>query len=170
VFHRVGKRLNTVGGDYRFRVDALEQRWQTAVRRKLALFGSGGGPEPKALYLIGPHPELVGRQAASLPRIHGRATALIHQAPDLRRVDPASRFVPGEITGAVPNGRPGGGRPIALVLNGTIAATGLTFSLEGSPVENFETIVPESSFHRGANEARVFEIVTRRGGLALRPL
>jgi hypothetical protein len=170
VFHRVGKVLNTVGGDYTFPVEALERRWQGAVRRRLALFGSGGGREPMALYRIGPHPELVGRRAASLPRVHGRATALIHQVADLKQVDPASGFVPGEITGEMPNGRPGGGRPIALVLDGTIAATGLTFSLEGSPVENFEVIVPEPAFYRGANEARVFEIVTRGGGPALRPL
>jgi len=169
VFHRVGKRLNTVGGDYTFPVDELDSRWQAAVRRKLALFGSGGGREPEALYRIGPHPELVGRRAASLPRVRGRATALIHQAADLKQVDSASGFVPGEITGEVPNGRPGGGRPIALVVNGTIAAVGWTFSLERSQVENFEAIVPEWTFHRGANEARVFEIVTRQGGPALRP-
>ena len=54
------------------------------------------------------------------------------------------------------------GRPIAVVVNGTIAATGWTFSLEGSSVENFETIVPERAFRHGANDVRVFEIVTRR--------
>jgi hypothetical protein len=95
---------------------------------------------------------------------------VIHQAADLRQVDPASGFVPGEITGEMPNGRPGGGRPIALVVNGTVAATGWTFSLEGSLVENFEAIVPERTLDLGANEARVFEIVTRGGGPALRPL
>jgi hypothetical protein len=31
-------------------------------------------------------------------------------------------------------------------------------------------IVPEAAFRRGAMKARVFEIVTRRTGLALRPL
>jgi hypothetical protein len=170
IFHRVGKLLNTVGGDYTFGVDALERRRQAAVRRKLALFGSGGGQEPQALYRIGPHAELVGRRAASLPRIRGPATALIHQAADLRQVDPTSGFVPGEITGEVPNGRPGGGRPIALVVDGTVAATGKTFSLKGSRVENFELIVPARTFHRGANEARVFEILMRDGGPALRPL
>jgi hypothetical protein len=170
VFHRLGKLLNTVGGDYTFPVDALGRRWQAAVRRKLALFGSGGGRQPEALYRIGPHPELVGRRASDLPHVGGPATALIHQAADLRQVDPASGFVPGEITGEVPNGRPGGGRPIAVVVNGTIAATGRTFSLEGSLVENFEAIVPERTFHSGANEALVFEIVPRSGGPALRPL
>jgi hypothetical protein len=170
VFHRVGKRLNTVGGNYSFSADALERRWHAAVRRKLALFGSGGGREPMALYRIGPRPELLGRRVASVPRVRGPATALIHQAADLADVDPSSRFVPGEITGEIPNGRPGGGRAIALVVNGTIAATGWTFSLQGSMVENFEMIVPERTFRRGANEARVFEIVRRGRGPALRPL
>ena len=93
---------------------------------------------------------------------------MIHQAAELRRVDPASGFVPGEITGEVPDGQPGGGRPIAVVVNGTIAATGWTFSLEGSSVENFEAIVPERTFQRGANEVQVFEIVhpPRRSGAA----
>jgi hypothetical protein len=170
VFHRVGKDLNTVGGHYTFEVDALERRRHAAVRRKLALFGSGGDRDPSALYLIGPHAELVGRRAASVPRVPGTATAVIHQAADLAQVDPSSNFVPGEITGEIPDGRAGGGRPIAMVVNGTIAATGRTFSLAGSQVENFEAIVPERTFQRGANRARVFEIVMRSGGPALRPL
>jgi hypothetical protein len=170
VFHRVGKDLNTVGGHYTFEVDALERRRHAAVRRKLALFGNGGGRNPQALYLIGPYAELVGRRAGSLPRVPGSSTAVIHQAADLAQVDPSSSVVPGEITGEIPDGRPGGGRPIAVVVNGTIAATGRTFSLAGSQVENFEAIVPERTFQRGANRARVFEIVMRSGGPALRPL
>jgi hypothetical protein len=78
--------------------------------------------------------------------------------------------VPGEITGQIPGGDEGGGRRIALVLNGTIVATGLTFSLEGSPAESFELIVPERAFRRGRNDARIFEIVARGGRPALRPL
>jgi hypothetical protein len=170
VFHRVGKRLNTVGGDYSFEVDALEQRRHAAVQLKLALFGSGGGRNPEALYRIGPHAELVGRRAASLPRVPGPATAVIHQAAELAEVNSSSGFVPGEITGEIPNGPRGGGRPIAVVVNGTIAATGRTFSLAGSRVENFEAIVPERTFRRGANTVRVFEIVVRHGAAALRPL
>jgi hypothetical protein len=170
VFHRVGTELNTVGGEYVFDVEALERRRAAAVRRKLALFGSGGGRNPEVLYRIGPHPELVGRREATVPRLPGVATARVDQASDLQHVDPASGFVPGEITGEVANGRPGGGRPIALAVNGTIAAVGETFSLEGSTVENFELIVPERTFNRGSNEARVFEIVTSNGRSALRPL
>ena len=54
-------------------------------------------------------------------------------------------------------------------MNGSVAATGRT-SLEGSDVESFEAIVPETAFRRGRNEARVFEIVAQNGALALRPL
>jgi hypothetical protein len=168
IFHRVGTRLNTIGGEYSFDPADVARRRQAAVRRKLALFGSGS--DLGRLYRIGPHPELVGRATADLPRLGGVATAVIHQAEELRHVDPASGFVPGEITGELPNGRPGGGRPIALALNGRIVATGRTFSLASSFAESFEMIVPEAAFRRATMEARVFEIVTRSGQLALQPL
>ena len=170
IFHRVGTELNTVGGEYTFRTEAIERRTRAAVRRKVALFGSGGGRDPDALYRIGPHADLIGRRAASLARVPGPATTHIDQAGDLEHVEPGSNFVPGEITGEIPAGRPGGGRPIALVLNGTIAATGLTFSLERTAAESFELIVPQHAFRRGRNDARIFEIVTRAGRPALRPL
>jgi Sulfatase len=156
IFHRIGTELNTVGGAYTFRVEELERRWARAIRRKLALFGSGGGRNPEALYRIGPQPDLVGRRPAA-SRLTPLA-ATIDEAEDLLDVDPASEFVPGEITGAIPAGRPGGGRPIAVEVNGSVAATGFTFSLAGSTTENFAVIVPESAFRRGANEVRVFEI------------
>ena len=92
------------------------------------------------------------------------------RSSDLANVDPDSSYVPGEITGEIHAGAPGGGRPIAVVVNGRVAATGRTFSLEGSDVESFEAIVPEAAFRRGRNEARVFEIVAQDGALALRPL
>jgi hypothetical protein len=170
VFHRVGTELNTIGGVYTFSPEAVERRRRAALLRKLRLFGSGGGRDPAALYRIGPHADLVGRREETVPHVPGTPTARIHQAAELRRVAPRSTFVPGEITGEIPNGRPGGGRTIALVLNGRIAATGRTFSLEGSSAENFEVIVPERSFRAGTNAARVFEIVTAGGELALRPL
>ena len=170
VFHRVGIELNTVGGDYVFDVDALERRRRAAVRRKLALFGSGGGRDPASLYRIGPHAELLGRRAARLPHVPGVGTAQIDQAAELAQVDPASGFVPGQITGSIAYGTRGGGRPIALVLNGRVAAVGETFSLAGASVESFELIVPERAFRRGPNEASVYEIVTVGGRPALRPL
>jgi len=175
VFHRVGTELNTVGGSYTFDAGRLARRRDAAVRRKAALFGTGGGRDPDALYLIGPHAELVGRRAASLPGAPpdgaARAAARFDQAEDLREVDPGGKYVPGQLTGDIPGGRAGGGRAVALVLNGTIVATGRTFSLDGTPeVENFELMVPETAFDRGANEPRLYEILERDGAPALRAL
>ena len=173
VYHRVGTELNTVGGDYTFDAAAVARRRDAAVRRKTAWFGSGGGRNPDALYLIGPHAELVGQRVRGCPCSRARrprSPPAIDQAEDLREVDLGSRFVPGQITGELPAGRPGGGRQVALALNGKIAATGWTFSLEGSRRESFELMVPESAFRHGPNHARLFEIVAGSGGPALRPL
>ena len=170
IFHRAGVELNTIGGKYTFDPAEVARRRRAAVRRKLAMFGSGSGRGLRRLYRIGPHPELVGRATDSVPRLPGAPAARVDQAAELRDLDPDSGFVPGEITGELPNGRTGGGRPVALALDGTIVATGRTFSLEGYTAESFEVIVPERAFRSGAMEARVFEIVTRNGRLALRPL
>lgn len=170
IFHRVGTALNTIGGEYRFDPEDVERRRRRAVRRKLALFGSGGGREPLRLFRFGPHAELLGRSTAQIPLLPGVASARIHQADKLLDVDPSSGFVPGEITGEIPNGRPGGGRRIALALDGRIAGTGYSFSMEGSQLENFEFIVPSRMFRHGAMQARLFELVPRASGLALRPL
>ena len=176
VYHREGIELNTVGGHYEFDPAVVAHRRDAAVLRKTALFGSGGGRNPQALYRIGPDDDLVGSRVSEVPRAPAAAAgrppphATIDQAPDLLNVDQSSRVIPGEITGTIKPGRPGGGRAVALALNGTIVATGRTFALEGSVAEQFETIVPESAFRDGANGARVFEIVERRGRAALRPL
>jgi hypothetical protein len=174
VYHRVGTELNTIGGRYSFDPAAVARRRAAAVRRKTAWFGSGGGRNPDALYLIGPHAELVGQRVADLPLVSAtgsRPRATVDQAADLRVVDPDSGFIPGQITGTIEPGRAGGGRQIALAVNGTIAATGRTFSLDDTPrTEHLEAIVPESAFRPGANSVRLFEIVAGTGGPALRQL
>jgi sulfatase-like protein len=168
VFHRIGNRLNTLGGRYTFPARVLERRRDAAVRHKLALFGSGGGREPRRMFEVGPYPELVGRELSELERLPGRPTTRIDQAQKLRRVDPASGFVPAELTATIPHGRPGGGRPVAVAVNGRIAAVGSTFSLAGTRPECLAVVIPGWALRRGANEARAFAIV--KGGAALRPL
>jgi hypothetical protein len=173
VYHRVGTRLNTIGGHYTFDPAAVARRRAAAVLRKTAWFGSGGGRNPEALYRIGPHTELIGRPAASLPHTPaaGHPHATIDQAAELEAVDPGSGFIPGQITGTIKPGRAGGRREVAVAVNGRIAATGRTFSLDGLPkVEHFELIVPESAFRPGANDVRLFEILERGHSSALREL
>ncbi len=170
MFHRIGNRLNTIGGRYSFGMRELERRRRAALRRKLALFGSGGGREPRRLFEVGPYAALVGTELADLDRVPGRPRTGIDQAAQLRKVDPRSGFVPAELTGTLPRGRPGGGRPVAIAVNGRIAAVGRTFSLAGSRAESFAVIVPDWALRRGANDVRAFEIVPRAGKPALRPL
>ena len=167
IFHRVGTRLNTIGGEYSFDPAEVARRRQAAVRRKLALFGSGSD---LGLFRIGPHPELVGRP----PRIFRGWAEWPRRSSTRPRSCATSTPPPASCPGRSPArsraAAPGGGRPIALALDGTIVAVGRTFSLASSAAENFEMIVPEAAFRRGAMEARVFEIVPRNGRLALRPL
>jgi hypothetical protein len=170
IYHRIGNRLNTLGGSYTLQVKALERLRRAAVQRKLDLFGSGGGREPRRLFEIGPYPALVGRELADVERLPGRASTKIDQAAQLRRVDPRSGFVPAELTGTLPRGRPGGGRPVAIAVNGRVAAVARTFSLAGSRAESFAVIVPDWALRRGANDVRAFAITPRAGEPALRPL
>jgi hypothetical protein len=170
MFHRIGTRLNTIGGSYSFGVRELERRRGAAVRRKIALFGSGGGREPRRIFEIGPYAALVGRKLADVQRLAGHPSTRIDHQSQLRRVEPRARFVPAELTGTLPSGRPGGGRPLAISVNGRIAAVGRTFSLAGSRAESFAVIVPDWALRRGANDVRAFEVVPRAGEPALRPL
>jgi hypothetical protein len=167
-YHRIGTRLDTVGGRYVFSVARVSRARHAELRRKLRLFGSGGGAEPARLFRVGPYPRLVGRPVAQLRRLPRRLpVARIDQARQLRKVDPRSGFVPGEITGTLPGStRPGSA--VAVAVNGRIEAVGRSFVLAGSRVERFAFVVPSWSLRPGRNAVRVYEVV--RAGRALRPL
>jgi hypothetical protein len=169
IYHRVGTRLNTVGGSYRFPVATVVRRRDAAVRRKLALFGSGGGRAPARLFRIGPDADLIGRDVSELARVGGPGAATIDQAAALRDVKPGSGYVPAELTGTVRRSG-SGGRPIAVAVNGRITAAGRTFVLAGSRAEQFAVMVPEPTFRAGRNVVRLYEVVERGGEPALKPL
>ena len=104
IFHRVGKRLNTVGGDYSFSMP---------TRSSSAGGGRSGASSPCSEPAAAASRWRCSGSArspsywAGAPRVSGvrggSETAVIHQAAQLRRVDPASGFVPGEITGELPS-------------------------------------------------------------------
>jgi hypothetical protein len=77
------------------------------------------------------------------------------------RVDPDSGVVPGHLVGRIRRGRPGGGRVIAVTINGRVAATGRTFTLAGSDDEQFSLLIPENAFRKGRN--RVLLLIAERG-------
>jgi hypothetical protein len=107
---------------------------RAALARKVSLFGAG-------LYTVGPRPDLIGTPAPA----GGRSVV----------VDPGSGFVPVHVTGTIPDGRRGGGRTVAVAVNGTVAATGVTFTLEGGDEEQYSVVVPERTLKAGRNRIRV---------------
>ncbi len=133
---------------------------RVALERKQRLFGDG-------LYAIGPRADLLGRRLAGvwrLPRGPGRAR--IARAESYASVDPGTGFVPTHVVGTISGGRRDGGRPVALAVNGKIAATGVTFRLRGSSEEQFSLLMPEEALRRGRNRLELMLI----GGKRLRRL
>jgi hypothetical protein len=117
---------------------------------KQRLFGHG-------IYAIGPNPELVGRPGpATAPASALRAT--IDQPQRLASIDTQSSFVPSNITGRLTGAGARAGLPLAVALNGRIAATAWSAQLDGDPGVILSFMVPPRLLRDGPNEARVYLI------------
>ena len=118
---------------------------RAALMRKLRLF-------PGRLDRVGPASQLIGSRLSEVPVQPAPAErAVIKGAARYSHVQPGSGIVPSHLVGRIEGGAPGGGRVIAIAVNGRIAATGRTFTLEGSDVEQFSLLIPEGRFRRGLN-------------------
>ena len=117
---------------------SFESRKQQALERKVGLFGSG----TEDIYRFGPRPDLIGERVAGAG---GREVD----------VDRATGFIPTHVAGALPDGRRGGGRVVAVAVNGRVVATGVTFTLNGSDEEQYSVVVPERSLRPGRNRIKV---------------
>ena len=84
--------------------------------------------------------------------------ATIDRRERLATVDTRSSFVPSNITGRLtgPGARPG--LPVAVAVNGRIAATGWTAQLKDNPSVVLSFMVPPQLLHDGRNEASVYLI------------
>jgi Sulfatase len=122
----------------------LESKLAAALRRQTALFGSD-------LYRVAPHLELVGRAVAD---VH------VVDDPDLTSelLDQESVLSPVHIVGLLKGNRAEPGLDIAVAVNGTIAATGRTFSFLGDV--RFEALVPESAFQSRQSEVEIYVMTT----------
>jgi hypothetical protein len=155
----------------RLRISAreLERRRAALLRTRLDRFGHG---DWDSLYTgIGPSRGLIGRAATELPsngdgggpRAHPQAA--IAGAAALRAVRPDSLVRPTQIAGTIAGGGRRETRPIAVAVNGTIEATGVSFHLHlpkaqrARASESFAVMVPERSIRPGRNRVEVFEIV-----------
>jgi hypothetical protein len=128
----------------------LEKLRDAAVARKLELFPSGDPFE------IGPHRELVGKPlsaVATSTRIPIRTTV---DAPEqFRSVNPRARTIPIDVSGVV-SGAPARRRPIAVALNGRIAATGWTIVDGGG--EHFTVLLRPGRLPRGRAVIKVYAL------------
>jgi hypothetical protein len=122
----------------------LEQKMAAALRRQTTLFGSD-------LFRVGPHLELLGRRVADLPVVdRGDLSSEL--------VDPETGLSPAHVVGVLKGNGAEPGLDVAVAVNGTIAATGRTFSFLGDV--RFEALVPEATFRRAENEVEVYVIAS----------
>jgi Sulfatase len=127
-----------------------EREAAASLAAKHRLFGRG-------IYAIGPDPGLVGRTApATAPASPLRAT--IDQRGQLTSVDTRASFVPSNITGRLTGEGARAGLPLAVALNGRIAATGRSAQLQGDPSVVISFMVPPRLLRDGRNDARVYLI------------
>ena len=140
-----------------------ERERRAALARKLRLFGDD-------VYSFGPRSDLLGLRVADLSALPaaGERASVAHPER-YRDVDPDSGFMPARLVGRIVPGKLGGGRVLIVAVNGRVAGTGRTFTLEGTRAEQFSVLIPERRLRRGANRvellmadgARIWHIRTK---------
>ena len=156
VYERSGRKLTLSLPEFKRRIRA-------SLGRKIRLFGSNG--RPPGLYRIGPHPELIGRTVAGVPRSPVRAE--INDADAYSSVHLRSDFLPAHLTGTIHHAGGPRARDLAAALNGRIVAVGQSFTLTGNQAENFSILLPESAFREGANRVELLSVKDEGGALRL---
>jgi hypothetical protein len=139
------------GDVFKTSLAGYERARRAALERKTALFSHG-------LYGIGPDPDLIGKPVDTLAGtlVPARATLNPELAKALEAVDTKSSFLPANLAGRI-SGVPRG-TPLALALNGQVAAVGWSAQLEGDKHVYFSFFAPPEKFQNGRNSAKIYEI------------
>ena len=144
------------GGEESLSLDDYLERRADVVAQKVALFGTGSWA---GVYEFGAHSELIGSEvpkpAADVPAFELADRELYEDVDTGAFALPA--LVRGEIEGGV-----GPDEPIAVAVNGRVAAIGRTYEIAGMTLVS--VIVPPSAFRDGPNEVDVARIVVGGGG------
>ena len=150
-----------------FSLGALRAGRDRALRRKLALFGSGA----RSLYDVGPNRRLHARPVSRYPVVPGgRLHATLDEANAYRRVRKGAAFLPTHVTGRITGGRRGARRDIAVAVNGQIWGLSRSAHIRGNPREYYSVLISEDVLAQGANRIQVFSVGHRRGRAVLRRL
>ena len=110
--------------------------------------------DPRRLWRVGPSPQLVGRRAADV-RDQVEPIDVGLRTPEAYEDVPASGTKPVLVRGRLPD-RAAAGTPVAVAVNGVIAATAPAYREEGAVV--FAVMVDEALLRPGSNEVRVYEL------------
>src|SRR3954452_23696890 len=128
-----------------------ERARRQALERKTKLFSH-------SLYGIGPRPELIGKQVTDLGDALEPAKVTIN--PEIRdaleEVDAKGSFLPANVAGRISG--VGRGTPLALALNGKVAAVGWSAQLKGDKRVYFSFFAPPEAFQDGKNSAEIYKI------------
>ena len=133
-----------------------------ALQDRIGLLGDG----TTSLYEIGPSTELHGRLVEPLIAEDAGGEAKIVDGDAVKDYDPDSEEIPARIAGDVNGVDPG--EPMAIALNGRVAAT--TYAYEGERGTEFSAMVPPALIEAGDNELTVFAIEGEGAGATLHPL
>ena len=146
----------------RARLMALKRQ---ALRRKIALFGSGR----RTLFDFGPNRGLRGRPVGRLRVVEGGALrARLNDPADYERVRPEGSFLPVHVTGQILGGRGRSRRDIAVAINGVIRGVSRSVRLRRRRPEYFTVIVDPRALVKGRNEVQVFAVSRSRRRFGLR--
>jgi hypothetical protein len=123
-------------------------------------------------FAFGPHADLVGRRVDDLAVTGGGGTARVLGLGDYAHVDPASGWVPAQVSGQLISPAPG--RPtrpvVAIAVNGVIGGVSETFTAGRSSPTRFSTMVPDTLLRPGGNRLQLFLVDTDAGQPRIRPL
>ena len=92
-----------------------------------------------------------------------------HENEHLKAVDPTTGTVPTLVTGALTGPLPAALVPVAVAVNDTIGAVGLTFTQDATP-QSFAMVVPDRLFRPGANRVQLYRVEQTRAGTRLHPI
>jgi hypothetical protein len=131
------------------------QSSEVSVSRRIARFGVG---TYDALYAVAGTGELIGRPVEAYSRREGTVRVRLAAPEEFLDVNLGSDTLPLHVRGRV-YGRVT--QPLAVVVNGNIAATTTPYQERGASV--FATMIPEQSLRAGRNEIATF-LVDQVGG------
>jgi hypothetical protein len=149
-----------------FSFATFDRELQDALRRKLALFGSGPSEQ---IYDIGPRRELLGHAVEDFPAATAMGLRAALDRPSAFDVVPArTRFVPAHVTAELHGPRAGQPAVVAIALNGRIAA--VARSVPQKSGARLSAIVPESAFRPGGNRLQLLAVSSTGARTTLAPL